>query len=340
MPTFQQMSFILALSLFTSPVFSTMYYEEEIDEDYEKILSKKLLKKIDTNKDKKVSFEELLSYKNKKAQQVLNSRIESLFKHCDKNKDDKIDPTEAIKAKPDDADYYHDYTLPSDSKPQKCTFNTDRLTAYDNNEDGFLDRKEAGDAVNFRPTKKAKKQREERITKQQNAQLKNIFKTCDKNQDQQLSFREAASMNCNMVTEQFDAHDKNKDNYLSLKEHLLDVQYSDDPQTANTINMENNTLSNDSNSYQKNSTPLNILQNSFDTCDKNEDQRLAKSETISKNCTLEMWFFNQTDQNNDGFINSKELQAAELKDNFDDMDTDKNGLLEGKEFKGSRVRHF
>ncbi|HIO91426.1 MAG TPA: hypothetical protein EYG68_01095 [Leucothrix mucor] len=333
MPTFPQISFVIALSLLSSSAFATSYYQEEIDEDYEKILSKKFLIKIDANNDKKISFDELLAYKTKKTQQRLTNSINALFNRCDKNKDDKIDKTEVVKVNVySSRTYYGSYN--TYSAPQRCAFNIDRLNAYDTNEDGVLDRSEAEGAVSYRPNKKLRKKQQSQEKKRQNRQAKESFKRCDKDSDQQLSLREAASMDCNMVTEQFDAHDKNKDGYLSLKERLLNIKYSDyakpkKPKNQYASNYKPYTL-----------TPLDILQSSFYSCDKNTDGRLAKAETASKECVQELWFFNQTDRDDDGFISNKELQTAILKQSFDAMDNDKNGLLEGKEFKGSKVRYL
>ena len=334
--TLQQLSLIIAVSLMTSSTFATTYYQEDIDEDYQKILSKKFLKKIDSNKDKKVSFDELLAYKTKKQRERLKNNIDRLYKTCDKNKDDKIDKTEVVKVNFEAPVIYDD----QHNGKMACSLNTDKLSAYDNNGDGFIDKKEAEDIVNYRPNKKFRKIQKLRQKKRASIQAKKSFKHCDKDHDEQLSLREAASINCNMVTEQFDAHDKNKDGYLSLEERLIEIPYNEYAYPKGTNPPVVDTFYLPPSDVKYTPTPFDLLQTAFSLCDKNEDGRFAKSEAIGKSCKQEMWFFNQTDRNNDGFINDLELEAATLKNSFEQMDTDKNGFLEGKEFKGSQIRYL
>lgn len=327
---------MLLLSLLSATVYASNY-NEPVDEEYEKVLSKKYFDLINGNDDDKISFDELLRYVEEKRQKQLDQQLTSLFEACDKNADDRIAMDEAFVIKENDQGYY-DYSgtnnYPTASQ-KVCHMSTDRLEAYDKNGDGFMDKTEAEESLNsITPNAKLKKKQQSRHEKQRIKQTTDTFYRCDTDKDKQLSLREAASINCNMVTERFDAHDKNGDGFLSLEERLLNIQYTDYAKPATPVPSRYTYTS----AYQQ--TPYEKLSVVFYSCDTDQDGRLAKGETVAKNCDVEIWFFSQTDRNEDGFISGNEYKIAEIKNNFDTMDVNKDGLLDTVEFKGSKVRYY
>ncbi len=314
---------VLALAISTTSQASTFSMP---DDDIEKAISSTLFTKVDVDKDGKVSLDEIINFRMLEEKKRSEERADEMLAQCDKNKDGKIGGDELQKFSIDE------YIPTEPTDPNDCRVPEEVLDMMDTNSDGFISRKEVieGSMQHHRPPKKIadklKKKQDERMKKYQKEQ----FERCDKDKNEYLTLREAASMNCMIYTEMFDARDKNTDSLISLEEMMADVKAPvyEGPEGEQP----------DMGDYEMPaSVKLNML---LSTCDKNDNGKLELSETASKECEVEMSLFNASDHNSDGAIDYTETRRLGIKDTFDELDLNSDGWLDKKEFKGSRIRYM
>ena len=298
--------------------------------DIEKAISNTLFTQMDSNKDKKVSFDEVFAYRTKEEKRRYESRANRMIKECDKDKDGRVSlKNEIFKLSFDD--------IPSfDTPPKKiseCHVPKEIIEIFDLNSDGYITKDEFLNSMiqeQGRPPKRIRKKQKERLEKRMIKQQEKQFKRCDKDNNQYLTLREAASMRCNIFTEMFDARDKDGDALISLQEMTakidplqFDKLYNEKPPTK-----------------QHKMPPLISLEIKISECDKNENGKLELSETTTTNCEVDLSFFNTIDRNNDRAVDRQEMKQARMKKGFDRLDKNKDGFLDKKEFKGSELRYL
>ncbi len=292
------------------------------DMEMDKVVSKVLFKKVDSNKDDKVSFEEVFQYRIEEDERQAVSSVNDFFKRCDKNNDGKVGGDELVKVNLE--------TYMPEIADDGCTAPVEMLDMVDFNMDGFITREEILSTAGRygKPPPKMRKKLEAQQSKRKRKQELERFKGCDKSKDQFLSFREAASMECGMYTEIFDLRDKDGDQLISQEEMLLVIEEPAFPVEPMLIEDKSKML------------PLDVLLGAFYRCDENENEKLELSETVSKSCEVDMVFFNSVDFNADGAVDEKEMNKKRMKQSFDKMDADNNGYLSIKEFKANQIRYL
>jgi len=301
------------------------------DDDIEKAISATLFSKIDSNSDAKVSLDEIYIFRTEENRKRESARAEGIMTSCDTNKDGEIGGDELKEFSMDTFD-------PStDGGDDDCRIPAEVIEMMDLDGNGSISKKEIIEGVSQRrrPPKKIrdkveakqKKRNDERMKKFQREQ----FERCDNDKDEYLTLREAASMNCNMYTEMFDARDKNSDSLISEEEMLADVKPPIPSGLDHSPNMRD---------FDPQLPPSVLLDMKMSTCDKNSNGKLELTETASKECEVDLSFFNLVDHNSDGAIDNSETSRMRMKQTFDEMDNDKDGYLDKKEFKGSRVRYM
>ncbi len=325
--TFSTFIIMLGISS-TSYAYSSPYSPE--NDDIEKAISNTLFTQMDSNKDKKISFDEVFAYRIKEEKKQYESRANRMLKKCDKNKDGRISlKDEIFKLSFDD--------IPSFDTPpteiSECHVPEEVIEIFDSNNDGYISKDEFINSMvqeQGRPPKRIRKKQKERQEKRMIKQQTKQFKRCDKDNNQYLTLREAASMRCNIFTEMFDARDKDGDALISLQEMTATIDplkfdriYNEEPPTK-----------------QHKMPPLISLDIKISECDKNENGKLELSETTATNCEVDLNFFNTIDRNNDRAVDRQEIKQAQMKKGFDRLDKNKDGFLDKKEFKGSELRYL
>ena len=327
------LSLLLGLSISTS-AFAIMPPPELSSEDneIEAAISATLFTKIDTNKDKKVSFDEVFHYrtvdeKRRNKKRAEKSADEAMAK-CDVNKDGEISGDEVEKISLADMDF---------SNPQQdndCRIPAPILEAMDANGDGTITRQEIIESASIhrRPPRRIRKGMKKREQKRMQKFQKEQFKRCDKDQNNYLTFREAASMRCNIYTEMFDARDKDGDQLISEEEMMANVK----PPRLEEDLKENKRMV----EMERKMPPHVSLQRKMFECDENENGKLELAETATKKCEVDLSFFNSIDINADKAIDNNEARRIGMKSQFDQMDKNNDGTLDKKEFIGSRIRYM
>jgi Ca2+-binding EF-hand superfamily protein len=331
---------VIFLSLAVSTIAYADIYTSQQDNDIEAAISTTLFTKVDVDKDGKVTFDEIYNYRIKEDKKRDEAQAQELFTKCDKNKDGKVGASELKVISFESVDFG------ANGKPDECSVPKEVIEMMDENGDGFLTKKEvmAMTANRGRPPKKIRERIEKQAEKRREKYQKEQFKRCDKDNDNFLTLREAASMRCSFYTEKFDAQDKNGDELISLKEMMMDVE---------PIQFENDLVDDggmaggipdgshlDARSVERQMPPLVKLQIRMSTCDKNDNGKLEMSETAGKKCSIDITFFNSVDHNGDSVIDDSEVNRVRMKQTFDELDSNHDGWLDKKEFKGSRIRYM
>jgi len=295
-------------------------------------------KSVDLNKDGKISFDENLEFKKQKKQARDKKEIDRLMKGCDKNQDGMITTNELPSE--DQMRVQIDEIDPTEVKDlgtllsSRCMFPKEILEMMDLNEDGVLTREELlqGIASDRAPNKKIEKKMQKKMLSREAKRRKKEFSKCDTNSDEILTLREAFSMRCSLhlYTEQFDAYDTNNDSILTIDELAkvvkpVEFKPVEDPGYLERI---------------KNMPPLSRLQTAMYECDKDEDGRLSKSETVGARCEQDEVYFDKVDHDLDGYISSEEIDRMRRKKEFDRKDKNKDGFLDVKEYKSKRIYRY
>jgi len=288
-------------------------------------------KNTDLNKDGKISLQELLDYQEIRKKARATKEADRLIKGCDKNKDGMISLNELpsedeMQLQINDVEFSEvaDFEKVMSSR---CMFPKEILEMMDLNEDGVVTRDEIllGVSSSRAPNKKIEKKMEKKMLSRETKRRKKEFSKCDVNADEILTLREAFSMRCNLnlFTEQFDAYDSNKDGILTADEIakvVKPVKFTP-PEDPKYIER------------RKKMPPLSRLQSSMYECDKDEDGRLSKSETVGARCEQDLVYFDTVDHDSDGYVTFEEIERMRTKQRFDRQDTNKDGFLDAKEFK-------
>lgn len=293
--------------------------------------AKGVFKNRDKNGNGKISFEEFYQFDKLQNKQRAEKEIKRMMSQCDKNNDGIISKDELTSE--DDMEKYLDPIAYDDFDEserfnklnKRCMFPQEAMDFLDVDGNGSVSREEMMLSVsNKRPSKKMERKLENRMQAREAKRKKKEFTTCDSNADQLLSLREIVSMKCSihLFTEQFDAHDTNKDDYLSVEELTAKIK---------EIKFKRPGLPSEA-ERRKKMPPLMRLESSLYECDKDEDGRLSKNETIEAQCEQDMVYFDTVDHNQDGYVSQEELQRMRLKERFDRMDKNNNGFLEKAEF--------
>ena len=325
--TFSTFIIMLGISS-TSYAYSSPY--SPANDDIEKAISNTLFTQMDNNKDKKISFDEVFAYRAKEEKKQYESRANRMLEKCDKNKDGRISlKDEIFKLSFDD--------IPSFDTPpteiSECHVPEEVIETLDLNNDNYITKDEFLNSMaqeQGRPPKRIRKKQKERQEKRMAKQQAKQFKLCDKDNNQYLTLREAASMRCNIFTEMFDARDKDGDALISLQEMTATIN----PLKFDRIYNEKLPTK------QHKIPPLISLDIKISECDKNENGKLELSETTATNCEVDLNFFNTIDRNNDRAVDRQEIKQARMKKGFDRLDKNKDGFLDKKEFKGTELRYL
>jgi Ca2+-binding EF-hand superfamily protein len=224
------------------------------------------------------------------------------------------------------------------SNPQQdddCRIPAPILEAMDVNGDGTITRQEIieSTSIHRRPPRRMRKGMKKREQKRMQKFQQEQFKRCDKDQNNYLTFREAASMKCNLYTEMFDARDKDGDQLISEEEMIADVKlprFEEEDSEMNKRMVE----------VERKMPPHVSLRRKMFECDENENGKLELVETATKQCEIDLSFFNSVDLNADKAIDDSELRRVGMKSQFDQMDKNNDGTLDKKEFIGSRIRYM
>lgn len=298
----------------------------------------KSFKSVDLNSDGKISFDEREEFKEKNKLAREKREASNLIKGCDKNKDGMIGLNE-LPAE-DEMRFQLDMVDSSEMKnieemlTSRCMIPKEVLEIMDFNEDGLITPDELlqGISSDRTPNKKIEKKMNKKRLSREAKRRKKEFSKCDTNGDEILTLREAFSMRCNLhlYTEQFDAYDTNSDSVLTIDELAkvvkpVEFQPPEDPEFVKR---------------RKNMPPLSRLQAAMYECDKDEDGRLSKSETVGVRCEQDLVYFDTVDHNLDGYVTNKEIDRMRSKQVFDRMDKNKDGFLDAKEYKGKRVYQY
>jgi len=299
------------------------------------------LKKMDKNGDAKISFDEFYQFEELQKKQRAEEEIKRMMSQCDKNNDGSISKNE-LTSEEDMEKYldpvgYDDFEESERFKAlnKRCMFPQEAMDFLDIDGNGSVSREEMMQSISNErpPSKKMERKLEKRMQKREAKRKRKEFSSCDTNADQLLSLREIVSMKCSihLYTEQFDAHDTNKDDYLSVEELTAQIK----PVKFKPPGMPSEA------ERRKKMPPLMRLESSMYDCDKDEDGRLGKNETIEAQCEQDMVFFDSVDHNQDGYVSQDEIQRMRMKKRFDRMDKNKNGFLEKAElgrFPGGFIR--
>ena len=280
-------------------------------------------KKMDKNHDERISFEEQISYRQAQKEKRKEEEFKRIIKDCDKDKNGIISDKEFS------AEQAIFGMMPTEPpKASLCMLPPFARDIMDFNEDGILTIEEVKRAVmsDKPPTPKAKQKMKNKLQQMEVKQKTKQFDKCDVNQDQLLSLREAFSVNCQIThsTEDYDAHDTNLDNYLSVAEISKKVK---------SVMPENDLPP----EVLKGMSPLDRLEMSFFQCDKNSDERLDKDETLSTRCNVDPQLFDKVDHNQDNAIEQTEMRQLRIKQSFDRNDKNSNGFLDKSEFKHEMI---
>lgn len=292
-------------------------------------------KSTDLNHDGKISFEELEEFKQLKSQARAKKEANRLLKGCDKNKDGMISLSELPSEEEmtlgmDEIAFLDNAKSMENIMSLRCMFPKEILEIMDFNEDGVITMEEMMQGVSSDrpPNKKVEKKMQKKMQSREAKRRKKEFAKCDANADEILTLREAFSMKCSLhlYTEQFDAYDINSDSVLTIDELAKEIkplrfEAPVDPEFLKR---------------RKKMPPLSRLQTAMYECDKDEDGRLSKSETVGARCEQDLAYFDRVDHNLDGYVTNKEIDRMRSKQSFDRMDKNKNGFLEPKEYKGKR----
>ncbi len=298
-------------------------------------------KSVDLNKDGKISFDENQEFKKQKKLARAKKETERLIKGCDKNQDGMItlnelpseDQMQVQLSELSEIDPTETKDL-SEILSSRCMFPKEILEIMDFNEDGVLSAEELLQGVSSEraPNKKIEKKMEKKRLSREAKRRKKEFAKCDTNSDEILTLREAFSMRCSLrlYTEQFDAYDTNNDGILTIDEVAkvvkpVEFEPPEDPEYIKR---------------RKNMPPLARLQAAMYECDKDEDGRLSKSETVGARCEQDLVFFDKVDHNLDGYISNEEIERIRSKKEFDRMDKNKDGFLDAKEYKSQRIYRY
>ncbi len=302
-------------------------YAYELDDSYEKAISATMFNKVDTDKDGRVTFEEIYEFRTADERKRNKTQADDILRKCDKNKDGEIAKDELA----EQTTYTYDPQAHID--PNYCPLNTETMEMVDIDEDGVISKKELMNMSSNqqRPSKKIRKKMKSRQDKQMQELQKEQFKRCDKDEDQFLTLREAASMNCNIYTEMFDTKDKDSDSLLSEKEMMA---------SAEPPKFEGKLGNNGYEEYKYEMPPSTLLMMQMSTCDENDNNKLELIEMGGKECEVDLTFFNSVDENGDGAIDHTETKRMHMKQTFDELDANKDGWLDDKEFVGSRIRYM
>ncbi len=276
-----------------------------------------IFSKIDINKDEKVSFKEIHDYKVKIDIERMKVQVEETFKRCDKNKDGKISKEETS-------------SKSADKENLKCRLPAIVLDTMDQNQDGFLDKKEAMD--NIRPSisqrsKIAKQMRQKLKEREDKIRAKYIvkrFEICDKDKDELLTLREATSRVCGYNSDTFDELDKNLDELLSFEEMSTKI----DQNKALQKELKSKTF--------QEASPLKKFSMAIYLCDSDNDGLLSQDEAYYADCGIQSVIFKKYDFNKDGYIDRDENAMVHESKNFEKYDKDKDGFLDKDEFLNSR----
>ncbi len=292
----------------------------------------KTLKVMDKDGDSKISFDEFYDFQEQQKKQRAEKEVKRMMSQCDKNKDGSISKDEL--ASEDEVEKYLDPIAYDDfdeservnALNKRCMFPLEAMEFLDIDGNGSVSREEMlqANSQGRRPSKKMERKLEKRMQKREAKRKRKEFSSCDTNGDQLLSLREIVSMKCtiHMFTEQFDAYDKNKDQLLTIDEITANIK----PVEFRPPGMPSEA------ERRKKMPPLMRLETSMYECDKDEDGRLGKNETIEAQCEQDMLYFDTVDHNQDGYVSQDELQRMRMKKRFDRLDKNKNGFLEKAEF--------
>jgi Ca2+-binding EF-hand superfamily protein len=290
-------------------------------------------KKMDKNGDSKVSFDEYYDFDELQKKQRAKKEIKRMMSQCDKNGDGSISKDE-LTSEGDMEKYldpvaYDDFDESERLKQlnQRCMFPQEAMDFLDMDGNGSVSREEMAQMImqDRRPSKKMERKLEKRMQKREAKRKRKEFSSCDKNADQLLSLREVVSMKCSLhlFTEQFDAYDKNKDQLLTVEELTTEIK----PVEFRPPGMPSEA------ELRKKMSPLMRLESAMYECDKDEDGRLGKNETIDARCEQDMVYFDTVDHDQDGYISQNEIQRMRMKKRFTRMDKNKNGFLDAGEMK-------
>ncbi len=281
-------------------------------------------KKMDKNNDDRISFDEQISYQQAQKEKRKLKEFKRIIKDCDKDNNGVISDKEFS------AEKALFGMMPTEPHLQtnKCMLPPFARDIMDFNEDGILTIEEVKRAVmsDKPPTPQAKQKVEDKLQQMEVKHKTKQFEKCDVNKDQLLSLREAFSVNCRITnsTEDYDSHDTNLDNYLSVEEISKKVK----PITPkNDLPPE----------VLKGMSPLDRLEMRFFQCDKNSDERLDKDETRSSACHVEEELFSKADRNQDNAIEQSEMRRLRMQQSFDRNDKNHDGFLDKTEFKPEMI---
>ncbi len=319
------LSILFAMLAMNTALHASMYAPP--DDGYEKAISTTLFNKVDTDNDGKVTFEEIYEFRTADERKRNKTQADEILRKCDENKDGEIAKDELGEP------ITYTYDPRSLIDPNHCPFNTESMEMIDIDEDGVISKKELMDMPSNqqRPSKKIRKKMKTQQDKQMQELQKEQFKRCDKDEDQFLTLREAASMNCNIYTEIFDSKDKDSDSLLSEKEMMA---------SAEPPKFEGMPDEGSQDHYKYEMPPATLLEMQMSTCDENDNNRLELIEMGGKECEVELTFFNSVDENGDGAIDHTETKRMHMKHTFDELDANKDGWLDDTEFVGSRIRYM
>ena len=281
-------------------------------------------KKMDKNNDERISFDEQISYQQAQKEKRKLEEFKRIIKECDKDNNGVISDKEFS------AEQALFGMMPSEPIAQhnKCMLPPFARDIMDFDEDGILTIAEVKRAImsDKPPTPKAKQKMENKMQQMEVKQKTKQFKKCDVNKDQLLSLREAFAVNCQITnsTEDYDAHDTNLDNYLSVEEMGKKVK---------SIIPENDLPP----EVLKSMSPLDRLEMRFFQCDKNSDERLDKDETRSTTCHVEAELFSKADRNQDNAIEQSEMRRLRMHQSFERNDKNHDGFLDKTEFKPEMI---
>ena len=290
----------------------------------------KNFKDMDKNNDGKISFEETISYQKSQKEQRKKEEFDRILKSCDKNNDgtiskDEFTPEKNFFDRMGGAVFVEGKNSPEAPFKNTCMLPPFALDIMDFNEDGILTVDEVKRAVmsDKPPTQKAKEKLEKKMNNVEVKRKSKQFKKCDKNQDEMLSLREAVSSKCSIImfTEEFDAHDSNGDRYISMEEigkKIKPAMRESDLPPLEAL---------------KGMPPLVRLEMIMHECDKNQNEQLETSETLTPRCEVDFSLFESVDHNQNGAIEQNEIQRMHQKENFDRNDKDKDGYIDKAEYK-------
>lgn len=295
---------------------------------------KKSFNNMDKNYDGKISVNETIDYQKIQKEQRKKEEFDQILKNCDKNNDgtiskDEFSPEKNFFDVMGGATPVEGTNSPEELFKNSCMLPPFAMDIMDFNEDGILTTDEVKRAVmsDKPPTKKAKEKLEKKMNSVEVNRKSKQFKKCDKNQDEILSLREAVSSKCSIImfTEEFDAHDSNGDRYLSTEEigkKIKPVMRESDLPPLEALN---------------GMPPLVRLEMVMHECDKDQNEQLERSETITARCEVDPSLFEKIDHNQNGSIEQDEMQRMHQKENFDRNDKNKDGFIDKAEFKPDLV---